>query len=82
MFCVIGLFFPALRLPLIFIGKLFWMVIKTFFLADAIKTVLIYLVLAVLFAGVMGYIGHKTENYLWTLSALVVDVLGLFAIFI
>lgn len=77
-FClIISVFIPQLREPFLFFLNAEWLILKNFFLEDTIKSVVLYIVIALIITGLGFGISTKTEKKIWSIVALIIDVIGL-----
>ena len=77
-FCfVIALFCPFLREPFLLLLQMFWSIFELFFLEDSILSVFLYITIAALFALGGLVISCKTEQKIWAVIAIIVDIVGL-----
>ena len=76
MFCaLLGLAFPVLREPLLFLWTTIWTIFKEFFLVDVFKKWLLYIVIAGGITACGFWIGSKQENKIWKVVSIVLDVI-------
>lgn len=74
---IFSMFIPELREPFLFLLNAEWLIVKNFFLEDAIKSVVLYIVIALIITGLGFGISTKTEKKIWSIVALIIDVIGL-----
>ena len=69
----ISLFIPQLREVFLMLGNFFWTLFKSQILDKVIKSVVFYIVIAVLLLGVGVGISAKTEKKIWAFIAILLD---------
>lgn len=74
---IFSMFVPELREPFLFILNTVWLIVKNFFLEDAVKSIVLYIVIALIITGIGFGISAKVENKIWLVVSLIVDVAGL-----
>lgn len=79
-FCaIIALFVPVLREPFLLLLTMAWQIIKAFFLEDIVKAIALYLVIAGIIAALGFTISAKTENKIWGIVSVLLDIITLIA---
>ena len=79
---VVALFNPYLKDAFILLFNVSWEEFKLFFLEDTVKSVIIYVVIAIIVTACGFGISHKTEKKIWSVVSIVVDILGLIGMII
>lgn len=74
---IFSIFIPDLRESFLFFLNTEWLIVKEFFLEDAVKSVVIYIVIALIITCLGFGISAKTEKKIWSVVSLIVDVMGL-----
>lgn len=75
---IIMLFVPALKESMCFLRNTIWTVFREFFLWDVVKEYGIYIGLFIIASIICGYVGRKTENFLWNIVSLICVIGGIF----
>ena len=75
MFCaLLGLAFPVLREPLLFLWTTIWTIFKGFFFADVLQKWILYLVIAGGITALGFWIGRRQEKKIWLVVSIVMDI--------
>lgn len=81
--CIIcSLIMPQSKDAFLGILCVLWETIKAFFLQDAVKKVLLYLLIAILTTGTCIGLSKRKEKKIWLFAGAIADVVGLIVLFV
>jgi len=79
--CAIAcLLIPELRTPMLFLADVIYKLFNQFYLEDTILSVLFYIIIALFFTLLGVSISSRTENKIWIVVSILVNIVGLISL--